>query len=92
MREESAGQELKMREVDTRIEREIAELRTAIQASKATTLQYVVGFGEFFFCLQGIAVYIDVNANTYYSNWLLCLINGLPPFPSMIILYNIFGN
>ena len=48
MREESAGQELKMREVDTRIEREIAELRTAIQASKATTLQYVVGFGGCF--------------------------------------------
>jgi len=44
MREESSGQELKIKEVDTRIEREIAELRTAIQASKATTLQYLVGF------------------------------------------------
>ncbi|KIK93283.1 hypothetical protein PAXRUDRAFT_829120 [Paxillus rubicundulus Ve08.2h10] len=44
MREESSGQELKIKEVDTRIEQEIAHLRTAIQASKATTLQYLVGF------------------------------------------------
>ncbi|KAG6819975.1 hypothetical protein H0H93_006878 [Arthromyces matolae] len=45
MREESSHQELKIKEVDTRIEQEIANLRTAIQASKATTLQYLVGFG-----------------------------------------------
>lgn len=34
MREESSGQELKIKEVDTRIEQEIAGLRTAIQSSK----------------------------------------------------------
>ena len=34
MRGESSGQELKITEVDTRIEQEIAGLRTAIQASK----------------------------------------------------------
>jgi hypothetical protein len=34
MREDVAGQELKITEVDTRIEQEIANLRTAIQASK----------------------------------------------------------
>lgn len=44
MREESSGQELKIKEVDTRIEQEIANLRTVIQVSKATTLQYLVGF------------------------------------------------
>ncbi|KAI0791636.1 hypothetical protein BC629DRAFT_1287450 [Irpex lacteus] len=44
MREQSSGQELKIKEVDTRIEQEIANLRTAIQSSKATTLQYLVGF------------------------------------------------
>ncbi|KAF7308706.1 hypothetical protein HMN09_00720200 [Mycena chlorophos] len=44
LREEASGQELKIKEVDTRIEQEIAGLRTAIQASKATTLQYLVGF------------------------------------------------
>jgi len=44
MRGESSGQELKITEVDTRIEQEIAGLRTTIQASKATTLQYLVGF------------------------------------------------
>ena len=38
MREESSGQELKIKEVDTRIEQEIAGLRTAIQASKVSTL------------------------------------------------------
>ena len=34
MREQSSGQELKIKEVDTRIEQEIANLRTAIQSSK----------------------------------------------------------
>jgi hypothetical protein len=34
MREESSGQELKIKEVDTRIEQEIAGLRTTIQSSK----------------------------------------------------------
>jgi hypothetical protein len=36
MREESGGQELKIKEVDTRIEGEIATLRAAIQNSKAS--------------------------------------------------------
>lgn len=44
MREESSKQELKIKEVDTRIEHEISTLRTSIQASKTTTLQYLVGF------------------------------------------------
>ena len=35
LRDEASGQELKIKEVDTRIEQEIAGLRTAIQASKA---------------------------------------------------------
>ena len=51
MREESSKQELKMKEVDTRIEQEIANLKTNIQASKATTLQYLVGFGMSIFVL-----------------------------------------
>jgi hypothetical protein len=41
MREESGGQELKIKEVDTRIEQEIAGLRTAIQASKVLCLSIV---------------------------------------------------
>ncbi|KAI0629217.1 DUF1640-domain-containing protein [Trametes polyzona] len=44
MRDESSKQQLKIKEVDTRIEQEIAALRTSIQVSKATTLQYLVGF------------------------------------------------
>ena len=47
MREESSGQELKIKEVDTKIEQEIAALKTSIQSSKAVTLQYLVGFGVF---------------------------------------------
>ncbi|KAK7056177.1 Protein fmp32, mitochondrial [Paramarasmius palmivorus] len=43
LREESSGQELKIKEVEYKIEQEIASLRTNIQASKATTLQYLVG-------------------------------------------------
>ncbi|KZV86068.1 DUF1640-domain-containing protein [Exidia glandulosa HHB12029] len=42
MREEASAQEVKLKEADTRIETEIAGLRTAIEASKATTLQYLV--------------------------------------------------
>ena len=38
MRDESSGQELKIKEVDTRIEQEIAGLRTAIQASKVPSV------------------------------------------------------
>ena len=38
IREESSGQELKIKEVDTRIEQEIAGLRTAMQASKVSTI------------------------------------------------------
>jgi hypothetical protein len=38
LREESSGQELKIKEVDTRIEQEIANLKTNIQASKVCHL------------------------------------------------------
>ncbi|KAJ7623382.1 mitochondrial protein [Roridomyces roridus] len=44
LREEGSAQELKIREVDTRIEQQLSDLKTAIQASKATTLQYLVTF------------------------------------------------
>jgi hypothetical protein len=40
MREESSGQQLKIKEVDTRIEQEIAALRTSIQASKARSYRF----------------------------------------------------
>ncbi|THU83863.1 hypothetical protein K435DRAFT_784025 [Dendrothele bispora CBS 962.96] len=43
LREETSGQDQKMKEMEYKIEQEIAGLRTAIQASKATTLQYLVG-------------------------------------------------
>ncbi|CAE6394185.1 unnamed protein product [Rhizoctonia solani] len=42
IRDESSVQELKIREVDTRIESEISGLRTAIEQSKQSTLQYLV--------------------------------------------------
>ncbi|KAF9078059.1 mitochondrial protein [Rhodocollybia butyracea] len=42
-RDESSGKDLKLKEVEYKIEQEIAGLRTSIQASKATTLQYLVG-------------------------------------------------
>jgi hypothetical protein len=45
MRDESSGQELKIKEVDTRIEQEIANLRTTIQQSK-------VGFRTLLFRLR----------------------------------------
>ncbi|KIY67603.1 mitochondrial protein [Cylindrobasidium torrendii FP15055 ss-10] len=42
LREEHAKQGMKVRDVDTRIEQEISGLRTGIQQSKATVLQYLV--------------------------------------------------
>lgn len=42
LRDETSAQELKVREVDTRIESEISALRTAIETSKQNTLQYLV--------------------------------------------------
>lgn len=47
MREESSGQELKIKEVDTRIEQEIAGLKTAIQASKVSILNSLRQRGVF---------------------------------------------
>jgi hypothetical protein len=49
MRDESSGQELKIKEVDTRIEQEIANLRTTIQQSKVCFEYFFstkVGFTE----------------------------------------------
>ena len=43
IRDESGQQELKIKEVDTRIESEIAGLRTQIEQSKFSILQYLVG-------------------------------------------------
>lgn len=43
IRDESAQQELKVKEVDTRIESEIAGLRTQIEQAKFSILQYLVG-------------------------------------------------
>nr|ODO03801.1 mitochondrial protein [Cryptococcus depauperatus CBS 7855] len=43
IRDESSQQELKLKEVDTRIESEIAGLRTQIEQAKFSILQYLVG-------------------------------------------------
>ncbi|GHJ88297.1 hypothetical protein NliqN6_4699 [Naganishia liquefaciens] len=43
IRDESSQQELKIKEVDTRIESEIAGLRTQIEQAKFSILQYLVG-------------------------------------------------
>lgn len=81
MREESAGQQLKIKEVDTRIEQEIAALRTSIQASKATTLQFIVGTGPRS-RYSHPAVYLPVLC----SDWSICSTNGLSTL-SRISLY-----
>lgn len=60
LREESSGQELKIKEVDTRIEQEIAGLRTAIQASKVCSP-----------CLQWIMTVDQVSGNDIaVSSWI----------------------
>ena len=81
VREESSKQELKMKEVDTRIEQEIAALRTSIQASKATTLQYLVGFGACSMCHRSSCAQTECT-----SHWLLCTTHGIPALPSVEML------
>lgn len=53
MREQSSGQELKIKEVDTRIEQEIANLRTAIQSSKVMYPRVVLVASSFTFGYVG---------------------------------------
>lgn len=79
MREESSKQELKIKEVDTRIEQEIANLKTNIQASKATTLQYLVGFGVSLLC-----IIIDLADISLLSDRLLCSSDGISQIPCVI--------
>jgi regulator of replication initiation timing len=43
VRDEASAQEIKMKETDTRIESEIAGLRTQMEATKFQILQYMVG-------------------------------------------------
>lgn len=80
MREESSKQELKIKEVDTRIEQEIANLKTNIQASKATTLQYLVGFGASLLCI----IIIDLADISLLSDRLLCSSDGISQIPCVI--------
>ncbi|KAG8933718.1 hypothetical protein FRC01_007435 [Tulasnella sp. 417] len=49
IRDETSVQELKLREVETRIESEMAGLRTAIETAKQNTLQYLVTVGQYRF-------------------------------------------
>lgn len=99
MREESSKQELKIKEVDTRIEQEIANLKTNIQASKATTLQYLVGFGMYFLPSPFISCIMVLPSLTtgFSSHRLFCppygisqiprIIDPLPPLCIFIIIY-----
>ena len=49
MRDELSAREIKIREVDTRIEGDISQLRSAIEQAKFNVLQYVMGTLRFFF-------------------------------------------
>lgn len=68
MREESSGQELKIKEVDTRIEQEIAGLRTAIQASKVRVHSSVSSHD-----LNYPGYYIAISCRLRYAFTLLSL-------------------
>jgi ABC-type uncharacterized transport system fused permease/ATPase subunit len=88
MREESAGQQLKIKEVDTRIEQEIAALRTSIQASKATTLQFIVGTGE---PVLSLLPFSSILSEIFsFSNRHVRIVNGIPSFQSIITSTNVF--
>ena len=81
MREASSGQELKIKEVDTRIEREIAELRTAIQASKVSVLSL---FFTVFFQLSELSTgrYAPVSCRfryVFFARRLVCFTDTTTP-------------
>lgn len=97
MREESSGQELKIKEVDTRIEQEIAGLRTAIQASKVSSITTTLEFGLNNWQWQATTLQYIVGFGVYFrhlymfillksftSDWLFGAAHGLPAFPSLI--------
>ena len=99
MREQSSGQELKIKEVDTRIEQEIANLRTAIQASKVrlcivpvrmSYLQVVRRLPLSNILLASVSVYrfeaIVPEANRLFSDGLLSIANGVLALPGLILL------
>ena len=48
IREEAKGQELKIKETETRIEQEVAGLRERVEAVKFSTLQWLMCVGSFF--------------------------------------------
>jgi hypothetical protein len=96
MREESSGQELKIKEVDTRIEQEIAVLRTAMQASKVSTITMWDNFmhhydlaGNNLAILSNLRyvhfLYIIHNFLIARSNGKLCSTNGVLEISVMII-------
>jgi Protein of unknown function (DUF1640) len=80
MREESSGQELKITEVDTRIEQEIASLRTAIQASKVSNLpRTLVPFTTTvrYETYSWLDLGYDASIPRRIRYWMLCSINGI---------------
>jgi hypothetical protein len=98
IREEASRQELKMKEVDTRIEQEIAGLRAAIQSSKVG--DYLVRLGELIHdlgvrrrrsstwlglvsCVFG-SVKCDQLTDCLCSDWLHGASHGIPTFPGVI--------
>ena len=98
IRDEASMQELKMKEVDTRIEQEIAGLRAAIQSSKVG--DYLLGYGELTHdlgirrrrsstwlglvrCVFG-SVRCDQLTGCIGSDWLHGASHGIPTLPGMI--------
>lgn len=61
MRESSTGQELKIKEVDTRIEKEISELRTSIQASKVLPIRCCLSYTLTEYLSPFIGCYIAIS-------------------------------
>lgn len=94
LREESSGQELKIKEVDTRIEQEIAGLKTAIQASKVLvshTLPIfnapdsklgndIAVFGRIW-CVVYTAIW--ASQLMFFSDWLFCSSYGILEVPCL---------
>lgn len=88
MRAESSGQELKITEVDTRIEQEIASLRTAIQASKVRIYpgSYLLHAGPSlngWLTLHLTSVGYDPSIPRRICYWMFRSINGVSKVPGL---------
>lgn len=84
IRDEASAQEIKIKETDTRIESEIAGLRTQMEAIKFQILQYMIGKYYMWGILWAswlIIIFLYIHCR--YNHWCWSFIPRIPPHVPM---------